>query len=428
MTIAGTIPLVLCIFLWLMQKENFLIRFGMRLLKFSIFFYLIPIQLLYYILPNSVYYFFKFWYEEKAPLSETIRLYPSEYLILDIRNQYIWLSWKVVSVAIIWFLCVIIFASIQIRSYMKLINTISHCTTLKAKESQIHIVVLDNLHSPYSVGFFKTYIVLPKALLYSDYKEVLYKHEYCHIKNHDTWMKLFCLVIICLHFYNPFSYILLLMYNTLCEYLCDIYAIGDLDINKRKEYARLLVEISSDHTPLPVVWRNGFSAAKFNMKRRIMYIMKREKSTSPKKIVSILLSVITVFISAFTTWAYAPLKNTNWNPEEYMGDNETIEFFSPKCVSDSQYYVEEENVDFSVSNIVLKLGDNTYIALPIVDSSIKKVSCIHSFQTKYLYEHNVKNNGGCSIKKYKAQICSKCSYIKNRVLEYTTSYPKCPHK
>lgn len=83
MTIAGTIPLVLCVFLWLIQKENFLIRFGMRLLKFSIFFYLIPVQLFYYICPNSVYYFFKFGNNEEGLLNETIRLYPSKNLIFS---------------------------------------------------------------------------------------------------------------------------------------------------------------------------------------------------------------------------------------------------------------------------------------------------------------------------------------------------------
>ena len=31
MTIAGTVPLILCILLWLVQREDFEIRFGMRL-------------------------------------------------------------------------------------------------------------------------------------------------------------------------------------------------------------------------------------------------------------------------------------------------------------------------------------------------------------------------------------------------------------
>lgn len=348
--------------------------------------------------------------------------------VVSTNNQYIWLPLWIVFLVFIWFLCILSFAAMQIKSYIKLINSISNHTAMKIKEDRIYIVILDNLHSPYSIGFFKRYIILPKAIIYSDHREVLYKHEYYHIKNHDSWMKLFCLIIICLHFYNPFSYVLLLMYNILCEYLCDIYVTGDLNIDDRKEYARLLVEISSAHTPLPVVWRSGFSTNKFNMKRRIMYIMmKKENLTRSKKNISILLSIITVFISASTTWAYTPLKNTNWNPEEYIGDNNNIEFILPESISESQYYFKKENIDFSTSDLLMKLEDNTYTPLLPVNSSIK-ASCIHSFQTRYLYEHNIKNNGGCSVKEYKVRICSKCNYIKNRVLESTISYPKCPHK
>lgn len=426
MTIAGTVPLILCILLWLVQREDFEIRFGMRLLKLSMFFYVMPIQLFYYILPNSIYNFFKFYPRKKVFLNESIQLYPGKNLILNYKQQYIWIPFGIIAIVSIWFLCVIIFATIQVKSYIQLIKNISSHSIHKTKENKNYIVILDNSHSPCSVGFFKTYIVLPKAILDSDYKEVIYKHEYLHIKNHDTWMKLFCLIIICLHFYNPFSYILLFMYNTISEYLCDIYATEGLDIKKRKEYARLLIEISSKRTSLPMVWGNGFSGAKFNMKRRIMYIMKKEELIKSKKIISIILSIITVFISASTIWAYTPLKTTNWNPEEYMEDNKCIEFFLPEDISKSKYYFKD-NIDFSDSNTVLRLNDETYIPLPTDESSIK-VSCVHSFQTRYLYEHKVNKNGGCSVKKYKIRICSKCNYIKSRILESTISYPKCPHK
>ena len=60
MTIAGSIPLLLCLLLWIIQKNSFDSILGIRLLKVSIFFFLIPIQLIRHILPaevvNDIYY------------------------------------------------------------------------------------------------------------------------------------------------------------------------------------------------------------------------------------------------------------------------------------------------------------------------------------------------------------------------------------
>lgn len=228
MTIAGTVPLLICILFWLTQKKSFQIEFGIRLLKLSMFFYLVPIQLLYHILPNSVYYFFKFWEKADVPFDKPIRYYYNQELIFSHNGYYTWIPLWVFWLGLIWFICTFVFAFTQIRKYRKLVKTISACEKKEKINKSTWTISLKNLHSPCSIGFRRNFILIPETTTPSKYKNILYKHELCHIKNKDSCIKLLCLCIICLHFYNPFAYILLFMYNTLCAYICDAYAVSAL--------------------------------------------------------------------------------------------------------------------------------------------------------------------------------------------------------
>lgn len=428
MTIAGTIPLLLCVLLWLIQGKHFEITLGIRLLKFSLFFYLIPIQLLYYILPNSVYYFFKFHKESNNYPSDILRIYFDHQLIISAGEWYFWIPTWIFPLFLIWFICILIFAIIEIKKYKRQIKLISSSETFNAQIDGHCILISSNSNGPYSIGFRKTYIIMPEKIFHSEYREVLYRHELCHIQNHDIWLKLLCLLVICLHFYNPFAYMLLFMYNTLCEYRCDAFAVNHLSESERKEYARLLVKISAGAIPLPVVWRNGFAGSKFNIKRRILYIMSKKSGKISVKILSVILSVFTFMACASTIWAYTPPQTTNWTPQQFIGssENEYIEFLSPEFLKESPYYYEEENIDFSASDIVLKSESGAYIPLQDKDTA-PKATCIHTFRLQYLYEHIKKSNGSCSVNKYAINICSKCNHIRKRTLESTLTYPVCPH-
>ena len=55
MSISGSIPVVICLLLYVIQRENYNYILGRRLLITGIFFYLIPIQLIKYLIPEEVY-------------------------------------------------------------------------------------------------------------------------------------------------------------------------------------------------------------------------------------------------------------------------------------------------------------------------------------------------------------------------------------
>lgn len=53
MSIAGSIPVMICLFLYLIQRGNYNYILGRRLLLTGVFFYLVPVQLVKYLLPKD---------------------------------------------------------------------------------------------------------------------------------------------------------------------------------------------------------------------------------------------------------------------------------------------------------------------------------------------------------------------------------------
>lgn len=424
MTIAGTIPLLICIFLWLTQRESFHVGFGIRLLKLSMFFYLVPVQLLYHILPNSIYYFFKFWEKNEIASDATRRLYIRDKVFIPFHEFYIWIPIWFILLITLWLIFTIIFTIVQTVKYRKIIKNISENTALIEKQKTYHVRLSKQLSTPYTIGFFRPFIVLPEETADSAYRETLCRHEYCHIKNHDTLVKFICLIIICLHFYNPFAYILLFMYNTLCEYVCDAYAVSNLNNSEKKNYAKLLVNFSTEDSSLPFIWRNGFAGSKSNIKRRIQYFMKKEKQAPFKKTNIILLTIITCLLCTTTIWAYKPIKTTNWDPKSLLcTEDGYIEFLS---MEDAKAMYEKMFVDFSISDIMIESENGTYTPLRSENSSMRAV-CNHSYKSQRIQQLIPASNGGCTVEIYIANVCTKCNYVKSRTFENSHSYANCLH-
>ena len=53
MSISGSIPVVICLLLYVIQRENYNYILGRRLLLTGVFFYLVPVQLVKYLLPKD---------------------------------------------------------------------------------------------------------------------------------------------------------------------------------------------------------------------------------------------------------------------------------------------------------------------------------------------------------------------------------------
>lgn len=246
--------------------------------------------------------------------------------------------------------------------------------------------------------------------------EMCYRHEDQHRRNHDSFMKLIGVVIICIHWFNPIAILLLWLYSVTAEYICDAKATEGCSKEEKKQYARLLAELATEEEELSVVWKNSLSSSERLMRRRICYLMKRKSLM--KKGIAIVTAAITVFASASTILAYEPFMSGDQNTTKAvdMGGMVTI--------------LKETNVnecDFSISDIVIIYEDGRQKPIVNKEDSLFAI-CNHVMEKCYLQVHRKNDSGGCIVHIYNAQQCKKCGYIKTGSLHSTHTYTVCPHK
>lgn len=416
MSIAGSVPVIVCFVLWLIQKENYHFYLGRILLLMSMFFYLIPFQLIKYVLPE--------WTVPFLKLPMEIHIRQDFYKVVELRSfisqdDSLWIPRWVSVIVLIWLCCIGTFAIYQILKYRMDIRRMLSQSVKKSVDingRKAEILVNKKIHTPYTVGFIKQSIILPEMSLNHPCFEMCFRHEEQHRRNHDSLMKLIGVVIICIHWFNPIAILLLWLYSVTAEYICDAKAIEGCSEEERKKYARLLTELATKEEELSVVWKNSLSSSERLMKRRICYLMKRKSLM--KKGIAIVTAVITVFASASTILAYEPFVSID---EDGSVASEWGE---------SGIILEKKNVldcDFSISDTMLIYKNGEQLPVIEEDNSLYAI-CNHVMKECYYQIHRSNDSGGCAVRIYNAKQCTKCGYIDVGSLHSTHTYTVCPHK
>lgn len=419
MSIAGSIPVILCFLLWVFQRQSYNYQLGKRLLLIGMIFYLVPFQLVKHILP-----------EWTIPiLKKSSNMYAQQVFnkLVEIKSfmspgESVWIpKWFFVILAV-WLCCIIAFSVYQIVKYrfdMKRLLAQSEKVSVDVKGTPVELLVNPNIHSPYTVGFLKQSIIVPDGCWEHSCFQMVYKHEEQHKKNHDSLMKLICIMIICIHFVNPVAFLLLFLYSVTAEYVCDGKALEGHTDDDKKEYAKLLISTSTENEPLSMVWRNNLSCSGKLMRRRINYMMKKNRMF--RKGITVVLTVATMLASVSTIFAYEPFKSAKEGSIEAVSSEDFGSFY----VEDTTQEDEIIEDDFSISDAIFEYEDGTQVPVTNTDSSY--ALCNHIMVTGYYKTHKADGSGGCTVKIFNAKQCSRCGYLEIGSLSSTHIYAVCPH-
>lgn len=114
MSISGSIPVVICLLLYVIQRENYNYILGRRLLLTGAFFYLVPVQLVKYLLPKDA-------LPETMLIGRKADSYLSGTLSFwsEKQGDYIWIPQWFNIFARIWLAGIIIFAIYEIIKYWR---------------------------------------------------------------------------------------------------------------------------------------------------------------------------------------------------------------------------------------------------------------------------------------------------------------------
>lgn len=411
MSIAGTVPLIICLLLLLLQRKKFSYRLGRNLVFLSLAGYLIPFQVVKYLMPTDV-------------LIRTDALANISYYInfddkgaISYHGISLWMSDWILMIGLCWLFLISGFSVYEIIKYHRLTRKLKKITKKRTcflpGIGDVEYRISPLIGSPYTIGFLKPFIVAPESLEDSRLSEMIMRHEYSHLCCHDSAVKLLCLLAICLHFYNPLTLLTLLLYTSFSENIADQAATEGFTTEERKAYAVALVNLSARNRQVPVVWKNNLLGAKHTMKRRVEFIMMKNRKAS--KIGTAAAILASVFLSGTTVFGYAPMQTTEAADSVQL--NETVSFVD-----------SASNNPFANSNIYFETDEHVNILVNDSDLEPRAIICTHDFKSGYADVHNSKSNGGCEVKRYTAKICQKCNHLV--IMDYvsTTTYAKCPHK
>lgn len=426
MSIAGSIPVMICLFLYLIQRGNYNYILGRRLLLTGVFFYLVPVQLVKYLLPkDALPGTMLIGRKADSYLSGTLSFWSEK------QGDYIWIPQWFNIFARIWLAGIIIFAIYEIIKYWRGAHSIRNYIFEKIEDPEDNLtyyLIPDEICGPCTIGFFRQKIVFPESFpLHPDFIMV-YKHEHTHLKNHDNLVKLLCLFVLCLHWMNPVAYLLLFLYIDTAEIVSDSAAVDGCTKEKRQDYASLLVLEAATSDIRPAVWKNNLSGHKNNkegkdfktLKRRINYMMKEKRKGMLQRGIMVAVSALTVVASAGTAFAYELMQ---WSDGSF---DETIWSSEPEYAGYTNSDAITDELDFSECDNIF-IDENGEIVNIFSDEIDTHILCTHSMVNGYFYTHKSNSSGGCTVVTYTCQRCEKCGYLANKKYYSTTTYAKCPH-
>lgn len=159
-------------------------------------------------------------------------------------------------------------------------------------KSNVRLYINRQVSSPLLAGLICPCIVLPSEKMgKTDFRNII-SHELTHFKRKDMFYKWLVQITLCIHWFNPFVYLLAREMDRLCELSCDEAVIKKLDNQGKKEYGNTLLKMAdSGNTLKDSIASVTLSEGKKLLKERLERIMGFKKKTMIYSIVTAALTL-----------------------------------------------------------------------------------------------------------------------------------------
>lgn len=218
----------------------------------------------------------------------------------------------------------------------------------------IQVRVSDQIKAPLTYGAFRPVILLPKQLDLCDERALHYilAHEFAHIRRWDVLVKWVLTAAVCLHWFNPMVWVMLVLLSRDLELTCDEAVIRAFGQTIRSHYALMLLDMEEQKSRLTPLC-NSFS--KHAIEERITAIMKMKKVS----LASMVLAIILVLgaVTAFATSATTPLTAAPSASSSGLPDNMPLENLYAKYAPFGLMYDAKTNRHYYQDKLVRSFED-----------------------------------------------------------------------
>ncbi len=446
MSLSGSTMTGIHLLLWYLLKDKICARFYNLLARMAILYYLIPLP---YLKKYYIAVFRDLWQESSLEISR---------VPLTLRNHIvhaegamhvnIFASIQTV-ITVAWLLGVCILMAGQVAEYVWLVRKAAEYADRAMTPEQR--AFLDGLKDQYGIrrrvflyeataekrtmtfGFFSPVIVCSRHTT-SREAELLVRHELVHIKRMDVLWKLFMHLAVMLHWCNPMVWILYRSFDQICECSCDEIVMQNKSKEEVKEYLRLMIEEAREKKTEKVSmrWKSGFGDDVRKIKERMENLMKRKKWN---RVAAITLVAALALANSITVLAYRDalerevVEETSEEVIEKTAQSDTFMFVPEGTEGEARQELESAETEETAEELLYdrQFVDEAGNIYPITDNNMIEPYCNHTFVSGVGADHIKNSSGGCEIREFYAQRCSKCGYVLQGEWISTVTYAKCPH-
>ena len=446
MSLSGSTMTGIHLLLWYLLKDKICARFYNLLARMAILYYLIPLP---YLKKYYIAVFRDLWPESSLEISRVPLTWRNHIVHAEgVMHVNIFASIQTV-ITVAWLLGVCILMAGQVAEYVWLVRKAAEYADRAMTPEQR--AFLDGLKDQYGIrrrvflyettaekrtmtfGFFSPVIVCSRHTT-SREAELLVRHELVHIKRMDVLWKLFMHLAVMLHWCNPMVWILYRSFDQICECSCDEIVMQNKSKEEVKEYLRLMIEEAREKKTEKVSmrWKSGFGDDVRKIKERMENLMKRKKWN---RVAAITLVAALALANSITVLAYRDAL------ERELPDDTTQEEIEMTMQNDAFLFVPEgtegeglQEFDSlqemeSVGEILFdkQFTDEEGNIYPILQNDGIEPYCDHTFISGIGADHTKTSDGGCVVREFYAQRCSKCGYVIQGKETNRVTYARCPH-
>ena len=259
-------------------------------------------------------------------------------------------------------------------SDIKILNLLSDCEEKLNIKTRVELSCNPLIASPMLIGFFRPRIILPVGEWEDKELSYIFVHELIHYKQRDMFYKWLIQIVVCVHWFNPFVYLLEKEVNKSCELSCDEKVLSVLDDKAKREYGDTLISfLKSSNLYKSSLASVTLTEGAEQLKERLGAIMKFRKKS---KVVIAITTIFTVAVCVcfFVTGAYAApsanSKEKNLMPDAVpnVENNKGYTYVQRGFYSDS-YIIE---MGWNLSDTISKEYTNSK-EITLEDNSVIKV-------------------------------------------------------
>lgn len=234
------------------------------------------------------------------------------------------------------------------------LNLLSDCRERLHIRDRVELSCNAQITSPMLIGFRHPCIVLPARKLAGKDLTYVLAHELIHYRQRDMLYKWLVQIVVCVHWFNPFVYLLEKEVNKSCELSCDETVLSVFGDGARRAYGDMLLSfVKADNSRKSVLVSITLTEGAQELKERLGAIMKYEKKS---KTVHVLAAISTAAVCAcfMAAGAYAASSMT-------ADDQTFVEDVAKQCGTMKELtQTEQESILETASNINSGNNNNNY--------------------------------------------------------------------